>query len=190
MQSFSENSPLNARINVDYTNNVGRASFSYPTKTTFLPTSFFISWFILFLLLSMPVYFVLSIFRDIDSNALFIIIFVIPLIMSFITSASYSHFAKFYPKTNYFILRILQGEKHIIIKNLVRDFWILPKFNNVFLEYRAEGEYATFLRNVEIKEIDYYIKKGNREIKNTSQWECIFSFTQIPKEGKIEIDYV
>lgn len=99
-------------------------------------------------------------------------------------------YQKFFPKFN-----ALGGKSYYkIIKEVPANKIVeLPLFKNVFLDYKAKGEFSKYLERVEIREHPFskgifkkgklYKKKGN----NYMIWYAKFYFKEIPKTGELII---
>jgi len=83
-------------------------------------------------------------------------------------------------------------EKKVVVVNKVEGTsWQLPhEFHNNFLGYELYGDYKKYASKLHIKPKDYYLgnlKEKRRQIKD---WEVIVEFTENPKEGRMEIEFV
>lgn len=113
-------------------------------------------------------------------------LFSVPL--SFIPSFTEKIFPKFGALTH-----MLTGNlKELLVYDTYgKKSYIIPDFNNAFMEYEARGDFADYLKNIEIVENDYFLlslrkKKWNR----CSNWKAIFYFDEVPMNGFLKLKFV
>jgi hypothetical protein len=69
----------------------------------------------------------------------------------------------------------------------------IPLFHNIRLDYHAHGEFSDYLTKVEIKNHDFEMarwsrkKKAAKKEKNFVLFNCKFYFSEIPKNGSLEV---
>jgi hypothetical protein len=123
-----------------------------------------------------------------------LIFFSPPIIISFIMAKDYSKFSKIFPKIGYFIINLLHGSSTtwIIDSSKMTEPKIeIPYFNNFFLGFEARRDFADYLDKVEILPIpSYEINKRGKMEPNEHDWKAVFTFSKMPLEGEILIDYI
>jgi len=82
-------------------------------------------------------------------------------------------------------------KRFVIVKELEDKIYKLPyKFENFKLDYKCYGDFSAYLLKIHIFPKDYYLKSGKKLTKQTEEWEAWFHFSQIPKKGKMEIEFL
>lgn len=107
--------------------------------------------------------------------------------------ANYERFMVSFPKFNYWFLhKVLRYKEYIVRENSLDDTtYELPIFKNIMLNYETEGEFANYLQRVDIEEIQYLREKRNGEEKKVNiYWKAVFTFTQPPRNGKLEVRFI
>jgi hypothetical protein len=70
---------------------------------------------------------------------------------------------------------------------------MIPKFANVTLEYKAEGDFSKQLTNLKIREHQYFKFKKGKKVgklqKKIYDWSAKFFFKDKPKSGYLEVVY-
>ncbi len=125
-------------------------------------------------------------------SLLFFVMLVIfpPLVVSMysLTRSDISHFL---PKFNYFLLSKIMGNSKLRIDKLDKPYFTIPKFQNVMLKYKAFGEFSEYLNGVEVIQYDdRFSFWGRTSKKPTEKWRTDFTFSQIPKDGYLEVEYL
>jgi len=77
-------------------------------------------------------------------------------------------------------------------KDVLENVVIIPKFQNVELIYKTDGDFSKYLNKIKIREYRHYKyrkqKVGKLEVDNFT-WYAIFYFKQTPKNGYLEVIY-
>lgn len=68
----------------------------------------------------------------------------------------------------------------------------IPLFQNIYLDYKATKEFSKYLTKMEIREHPFnrIIRKGRKKIRKKRQvslWKATFYFSEIPKDGNLEV---
>jgi hypothetical protein len=204
MNEYQSNLTGYARIVVDYKGGK-RVSFSPHDEFQKTLESKFLTVFLFFMLFwAMPIFLFFSIFLSIlvpfDSNPIDYLTSAQWLLFEFvcfIVPAIYSIFFTFY----YHLIEstiakvetysaVLLSRKEILIDDLREREFIIPTFKNIFLEYKAYGEYGDFLDSIEIVDQKYKRKYGKVYKESIVFWKAIFKFSEVPRSGKLEITFV
>ena len=86
----------------------------------------------------------------------------------------------------FFQMPIYKKEFNRINKKTVE----IPLFENVMLHYIAEKDYSKQLEKIEIKEHPFKVvnKIGSKKQKaNEYLWKALFTFSKIPRDGKLTV---
>jgi len=205
-KKFQERIPSNARIYINHEKDIVRFKYPNKEKPFWICFKSFLSLWLLFntiILLVNSTWIIPLIFTSgswdgiiIDplSIALLFHAFFIPVTLSLLF-VNNEKLLKLMPKINklsaLFPFREYYYKK---ITKLNSKTFKIPSFSNVFLNYNAEGDFAKFLKEVEIKEYDFeVIKKGilkKKKKKNDMDWYAVFRFSRIPKSGNFEIRWI
>lgn len=222
MQSVSDFVPLNARVLIDYENGK-QVKFSYPCEKDNVFSkrldrvfmTFFSIWgfytvvvFFVFLFFSfglmimssggfsIPMQFHYLLDMEWLVGFFFFLLFsiIIPLSISFYITLDYKKFSKIFPKLNYSFYNFLKKEKlRTRVTELTEPFFEIPFFENIYLNYRCSGEFADFLKRVEVTEHDFKIvrKVHGKEVLEPQDWcwRARFYFSQTPKTGELVADF-
>lgn len=104
------------------------------------------------------------------------------------------------PKLNYKLDQIMSLGTHRIItaksSDIKNNVFVIPRFSNVYLDYKTTGDFSKYLIKVEVLEWPYNYKilypngKASKKIKNQYVWRAMFKFKQQPKTGKLYVKYV
>ena len=77
-------------------------------------------------------------------------------------------------------------------KDVLDNTIVVPNFKNIELDYKTEGDFNKYLNKIFIREYRINkIKKGKvgKEKVDNFTWYAIFTFTQAPKNGYLEVIY-
>ena len=79
-------------------------------------------------------------------------------------------------------------------KDVLENVIIIPKFNNVVLDYKTKGDFSKYLEKIKIREyrwrkINTKKNKISKEEVDNYKWYAIFYFKQKPKTGYLEVIY-
>lgn len=75
-----------------------------------------------------------------------------------------------------------------VFENIV----IIPQFGNIVLDYKTKGDFKNKLRKIRIREYNWKNKNRKGISKNKQdkfKWYAIFSFSDKPKNGYLEVEY-
>lgn len=109
--------------------------------------------------------------------------------------------SRWFPVLGYQASKMLTGTKGMVFttNDIINNRAIIPIFSNVFLEYNALEDFGKYLDKVEILEIPFfYIKnkslwpwnKKNKKVKNEYVFRAVFFFSQTPKTGSLEVEFI
>lgn len=130
--------------------------------------------------------------------ALFIVLG-IPALLTWYYGRDKEKLSAMIPKLNYKISLIwnLFTKDYMCIrpKDIKGNTFILPKFSNVFLDYKTTGQMSSKLKKVKVAEHPpYRIKKSNGKLGkkriNHYRFMAIFEFESKPQTGCLEIEYI
>lgn len=219
MEQIADNFPMNAGINVAFPSRKVTFSYSEKSTSKkslkLIYMSIFQLWFIANILM-MAVLFIsaFTVFilagnvfapsletASVDFSELLKLgavigyMLLLPLIPSAYLTWKYEKFSKIFPKLNYFVASLFEVRKSVIVESLDKPVFELPLFQNVYLGYEATEDFSKFLKNIEVKEFGFKcirtdIFKKEKEVNLTSRWRAIFSFSQVPKNGKLVINFI
>lgn len=204
MKTKYNNFPLECRIfldletgNVDFEHLIEEKGRYWVAINLVFQTFFSLTYLIALLLLPILIFFPIMIFIE-GEYLLFtgicfgIFIFIYsPIIISY-PFTYLPDFSKWFPKIGAIVGR-LAGEPikaNIISDNVIDNKFIIPHFNNCFLNYKCYGDFNKYIKSIEIKEnyIEKIIEKKKMKWRCTN-WEAIFVFKQKPITGFMQIEY-
>ena len=205
---YSGTLPLNARISIDFDKE--KVNFSYPRNVKRPMLTKFVEAFnfnakiqvyhcfaatipFLFFHLYLQVIGYGWIANAILSSTLLIglIITSLSVIIQTVVLFNIKSFSLFFPKANARFMnpRVYEATFKKINSNTVE----IPLFKNVFLDYEATRDYGKYLIKIDIIEHPFVMtcmktkKKGK---PNEYLWKAIFTFSQIPKAGKLVVKFI
>lgn len=122
----------------------------------------------------------------------------VPFLMSIYVALDYKRFSVVFPKLNYYVSKYLGGRPVLTAtihgSEMRRRVFEVPMFKNIFLDYRAVGEFAKCLKKVVIREHDFkFVEKarGKRILKpQNALWKATFVFRKVPKSGRLDVDFL
>ena len=79
------------------------------------------------------------------------------------------------------------------VKDIKSKVWKLPdwaKFDNIKLDYKLYGDYATLIEKVHICPRDYYLERFGKKEKQEEEWDAIFTFSRVPKTGYMSLTWI
>lgn len=132
-----------------------------------------------------------------------IILIILYFVLMYIISSILSLFVrktkvgqKYYPLVN----KIMHNKRYMAEFTTCPDSCQieLPLFNNMYMDYDAEGEFAEYLTDVQIIEHDVkYIKEGRKKFNdkrlktkpNVYLWKTVFKFSKKPTNGKLIVRF-
>ena len=88
-----------------------------------------------------------------------------------------------YPKFNYWLVHLLQHENFVVVNRraVVNRRFLLPVFENIGLDYEVSGDFAKYLRRIEVLSL-FKTDRGD--------WLCCFTFRKTPVSGELRIRYI
>ena len=205
--------PVNCRIKIDYRKSYKpKVTFGYPkgNRKYLTKGSLFrqvsISWMLFFLIFLAFGGYNIILFdnypnghlgtNNYSKNILFTIVVMTipPFIMYFPTK---KHWLKLYPKYQRFWSKLSGSYIAIFFPKDVKDNKVeIPLFQNIYLDYRTQGDFTKYLETVEIKEHpfneierDLESKKKIKLMPNQWLWKAEFTFSQKPKIGKLITEF-
>ncbi len=182
LQTYNGNNPYNNNVIVDY---IKKSVVFEPLKDSGILKQYYLFFNQLFmkglmisLIAGMPL-FLLN-----DTWKSFLVIFGLITLFSFVFSLNFfreewrkNWLPKVYHGINFYHTKY----KKINPLALIDNKFIIPCFDNVMLQYKAYGDFATHLKKIEIRNL-YEDDKFN--------FFCIFSFKKKVNEGYLKIKYV
>ncbi len=84
--------------------------------------------------------------------------------------------------------------KKFLPEDMLGNTLIIPRFNNVELDYETTGDFNKYLTHIKIREyrtqsININTKKLGKEKVDDFKWYAVFSFKEKPKTGFMEVIY-
>ena len=185
MKYFGGNGGDYAEIVIDYQNK--KVKIIDPITKKHFRINYFPS--IADFLITTAVFILFNIFFTINNNLyLFFTIFIITWVLSFSLPSfkNYYHLVLQKISNDYFLT-----SKFTIVKDIKTKEYHLPyEFYNNKLNYKCYKDYGKYLIKIHIFPKDYYYKWRNNKEKQTDEWEAVFYFKKIPKEGRLEIEWI
>lgn len=123
----------------------------------------------------------------------------IPALFTFWLSLDKERMSKWFPKLGYWSAKIIRGTKEKIFTkgDVSGNKLIIPSFSNIFLNYKALGDFDKFLQKIEILEIpfDYNIRRFwlpflSKKEKNDYDFRAVFYFSQTPIKGSLDVEFI
>lgn len=79
-------------------------------------------------------------------------------------------------------------------KDMTGNVIVIPRFNNVELDYITKGDFGSKLKSITIREykqrtINIKTKKKSKDKVEQFKWYAVFEFTSKPKKGFLEVIY-
>lgn len=76
-------------------------------------------------------------------------------------------------------------------KDIKEKIWKLPyEFENIKCDWALYGDFKTDLEKVHIKPKDYFLTRFGKKTRQDYDWEVVFHFKKIPKNGRMEITWI
>lgn len=135
--------------------------------------------------------------------------FSVPFLVSSVIFSLYPDVMGLIPQLYYILSRkiLRQVERKVEVRELKQPEFEIPLFKNYFIRYEAEGEFSKYLEKVEIKEHPFKIQKEEflpkrlikkilkkkvkvKEVPHPDLWRALFTFSQVPKTGKLTIWFI
>ena len=205
---YADSIPSNSRITVDYTGDKPEVKFEYPVNTnkkdwifSFIFPSILVVWGFMSILgviccgivselSGITIMKLQGIIGGILSFIITImIVFIPPMIISYIICYNYEKFKFSFPKFQASVTRLITWRKHFhtfSVNKLEEQVFEIPLFKNVMLEYEASEEFSEYLQRVEIREHEF-MYKGKE--KTQWLWKARFVFSDIPKTGELKGEF-
>lgn len=104
--------------------------------------------------------------------------------------------AYIFPKINYHSYKGFEKYLEILPEDIKADkVFAIPKFKNIYLDYKAEGDFNKALDGVEIIEYPYNFRRKFRgkigsKVINEYVWRGMFKFNKVPTSGRLIVNYV
>lgn len=221
-RKFQEINPSNARICINYLDKENPVTFDYPAKQTAFDICFaaFLSIWTKIILVFMianilPLAYVLifgyeknkiivgeilkftnSIPITYSLSFVGIIILAVPFIMTVIFVGNKTLLKKM-PEINKFLSLLSSlSYRETVVRKLDNKIFEILMFDNVFLDYKAKGDFSKYLEKVDIIEHPFHYRKVSifskkiRKIRQDEYWKARFIFNKIPKKGYLKITYL
>jgi hypothetical protein len=127
------------------------------------------------------------------NSFIFMFIFIGVMIIFYFFYTSTNLGRRIFPEMN---KKLADARYYTKIKNLNSKTFELPLFKNMYLDYKAKGDYGKQLKKFEIVEHPFnsivWKRKKRKDIpmKKKGQiylWKAVFTFKEIPKDGYLEI---
>jgi hypothetical protein len=101
---------------------------------------------------------------------------------------------KFHQVEQYLFNDRFATKKYLLVKEIDSKIWKLPyDFENMKLDWYLYGDFKKYIQKVHIKPKDYKLFRGMDRKKAERQdqdWEAVFYFKEVPKEGKMEVVWI
>lgn len=85
-------------------------------------------------------------------------------------------------------------KKYLLVKELDSKIWKLPyDFENIKMDWFLYGDFKKYIQKVHIKPKDYKLFRGldrKKAERQDQDWEAIFYFKEVPKQGKMEVVWI
>lgn len=129
-----------------------------------------------------------------------IYIFVIPYLIMLIASRNKERFSVWFPKMNY-LFGLCTGNqlicKRFEKKDIKENQIIIPEFLNVYLNFKADGDFNKYLTRIQILSAPFEYKTYsliqrkilNEKIKDT-YFQAVFTFSKKVNNGYLEVEYI
>lgn len=187
--------PLNSRITIDYTS--GKVKFKYPNRNIgkrsalfgsigLLGSSFLIFWILLGTIIYIPIVYLVPG----TANWYFLWILIPVLSLSLITGINTKFRILYYPKIMALVYSTLLGYYRMSFHKTKHKIVEVTGFRNVFLNYKATGEFAKNLEKVEIKEYGCKTHLWGGIRRNVTFWKAQFIFKKNCTRGKLDVVFL
>jgi len=205
------NAPVNARINIRYTENKPKITFSYPDKDSQVKGSMLqpvrYLCLILGMIMAIPFYYygwITDIFPKLPPEDVFagvfgfigLIYYILPLIVYFPLKNKWN---KLYPKwmglSSKKKIKIFKPED--VLEKDGKIYCELPIFANIILDFKCKEEFSDYLNEIDIREYQFEcfrmktIRIKGKKIKkrpvNEFIWYARFYFDKKPEKGEMEV---
>lgn len=209
---FQSLNPSDSKVFINYKNKKNPVSFEYPNKSSAFKvvfSSFFNILLHVFLIMIVP-FFIISILLQaykINNNLINLILTVflpsflgISLLLLFLFSLCIvcnKKLLKKMPKINHFLAKIYSpSHQYVYIRKLKEKIFVIPLFENIYMEYILSGDFKKYIKTFKIIEYDFYYRKRNlitrrlSKRKQLSDWFAKFEFSRIPQSGTLKIEFI
>lgn len=213
-QTWKDIIPANARVTVEYSGKNPKVKFIYPSEMSYRKAVWTQSYsvilkflfyvlFIPFMIISIP----LLIWANRNDHETLIsvfilciyfgIIIILPFLVTFILSRNKEFFSSILPKIGMWNSKISDytRENNFTPADIRKDkTCYVPLLKNTFMDYEATGDMSAQLKKIEILEYPfemqrYYLFKKMSKKTNVYYWYCRFSFSELPKDGTLNVVY-
>jgi hypothetical protein len=125
--------------------------------------------------------------------------FIVPFLITFWLVINKERLAYWIPRLNYYSVKLLgfQKERIFTYTDVNNKKAILTHFNNIYLRYKATGDFSRYLAKVEILEHPYKIKIRfpffpflKRVLPNDLNYTVVFWFLKTPKIGDMMVNFM
>lgn len=211
---YCDRFPCNARVHIDFVK--GKVDFDYPggktptfkDKVRFMGTTWIYLIHSAIFYLSILFITVLTAWRigayllgyyfplPIEDAVLYAygmliiltIIVYLPFVMAFISALCYGWMKSWFPKFNVKFLNLFSSHTYFYktVKSLDKPYFEIPLFKNMILDYDVEGDFAKYLKSIDIREHDFVMKDFE---PNKYLFKAVFKFKRTPKKGKLFIKF-
>lgn len=126
-------------------------------------------------------------------------LFGIPALVTYYLARDKDRLSKWNPKIGYWSQKLFfKGcEKIYTPKDAYNNRVLLPNFSNVYLKYKAEGDFNRYLERVEIIEIPFeYVRRRTlfpwiKKVEhNDYEFSALFHFNKQPKNGCLRVEFI
>src|SRR3989338_11571627 len=124
--------------------------------------------------------------------------FALPAIATLILAFNTDILSYWLPKMGYWSAYLLDGRKEATFteKDVSGKKCIIPAFSNIFLKYKANGEFNEYLEKVEILEMPFNYKKRKffslrpKNERNDFDFRAVFYFSETPRKGWLNVEFI
>lgn len=123
----------------------------------------------------------------------------IPALITLWLALDKERMAKWFPKIGYWSAVMILGtcEKIFTKEDIADKKAVIPSFSNIFLNYKTSGDFNKYLEKVEILEIPFSFKTRrfwlpflSKKEENDYEFRAVFYFSQTPKEGTLDVEFI
>jgi hypothetical protein len=137
-----------------------------------------------------------SLYPLLEAAGWWLIVLSPPIFSAFWWAYNYKYFSSIWPKFNQKVCEIFSKRSAWVFYggDLDKPLIEIPYFENVYLGYEARGDFGDYLERVEIKPMPKYtamdVGDGRIVEVNEYEWKAVFSFSKIPLNGEMLIEFI